>query len=1010
LKTLLSTLGGLSSNYLLQEKVLVVPSFSVGRQIIKAMTLEGIPSLNLRVETVRSLALKLCRPLLNQREIVSDTVAVHLVAGILQQLSAHGKLSYFGALGITPGLSGAMYNAIKELRLAGLTAADLQASTFIRADKGRDVITILEEYLITLNKLGYIDEAELYLLARKQTTVDTATVYIIPENLDVKPVQRTFLEALTSKQFETISFNPVKGLRYPQERFVVRDNGPDSVTPASPNGALGYLYDLVNATNIKVDFGIEMFSAYGETNEVREVIRRIKTGDYPFDQVTIIYTTREPYAQLFYDLSQKLSLPLSFGEGIAINNTRPGKLIAALVEWIKSNYNVAVLYAILTSDYFSVDDENAPSILLVANLLRSAGIGWGRARYLRILAETARGFAGDAKDPNGEKRSQLTWTSNFVEGLFSLIPEAESENRVSYERLISGIAQLILKYAPVKDPFDAEAKQSISETLQTLAVVAVNDTTMYEALTGILRSVQGLRVGKSGPKPGCIHICGYRSGVYAARPYNFVVGLDAARFPGQVKEDPILLDVEKEKLGLALAKEQPKENLYGIVQLLASLTGKITLSFPGFNTVENRSGFPSALLLQVYRLLTGDNAKDYSDLLIYLGNMKGFVPDAGDAMDDTEFWLERTFKGDGVKDALPTAVNVYTGLKAGLEAQASRLNTVFSEFDGKIPVERISIDPRQNPSIIMSCSQLENLAKCPFRYFLRYLLRVEPPLETSFDPGVWLEPKDRGSLLHEIFECFYLELPTGEKPNLERHEQLLYHLAEGLLARKKEELPPPSDVVFEYERREILHSCRIFLASEENVVGTPTYFELSFGMGEKTNGLGELPEAHIRLLDGSVLRLRGRIDRVDLEQDGTFTIIDYKTGGTYLYNARQPFRNGRLLQHSLYAMALEKLLKDSDIFSSPKVTKAGYIFPSLKGEGQRVLYEQVNRQPACEILENLCEILASGSFVMTNDPKDCSYCDYTTVCEPGVFQEFVDDMLGDTGNTELEFFRRLKKI
>jgi hypothetical protein len=74
-----------------------------------------------------------------------------------------------------------------------------------------------------------------------------------------------------------------------------------------------------------------------------------------------------------------------------------------------------------------------------------------------------------------------------------------------------------------------------------------------------------------------------------------------------------------------------------------------------------------------------------------------------------------------------------------------------------------------------------------------------------------------------------------------------------------------------------------------------------------------------------------------------------------------------------------------------------------------VLYEQVNRQPACKILENLCEILASGSFVMTNVPKDCSYCDYTTVCEPGVFQEFVDDMLGDTGNTELEFFRRLKK-
>ncbi len=83
-----------------------------------------------------------------------------------------------------------------------------------------------------------------------------------------------------------------------------------------------------------------------------------------------------------------------------------------------------------------------------------------------------------------------------------------------------------------------------------------------------------------------------------------------------------------------------------------------------------------------------------------------------------------------------------------------------------------------------------------------------------------------------------------------------------MLARKKEEIPPPSEVVFEYERREILGSCRIFLASEENSIGTPTYFELSFGLGEESNGLGELPAARISLPDGRVLKLRGRIDRV----------------------------------------------------------------------------------------------------------------------------------------------------
>jgi len=1003
MNTLLAKLGSICEQKLLQEKILVSPSFDAGRQILQALALAGFSILNLRVETLHSLALKTCRTELNQKRLVSDSVGAHLLDQIVKQLSAQGKLSYFGTLGVTPGLSSALFQAVKELRLAGLTAADLDPSNFICAEKGHDVRLILQEYLSTLSRLDYLDEAELYSLGTK-LPAQSQQLFLIPASLTVKPVQRKFLEALCSNRFEYLGFTPVKSLDFPRERFCPGNTNLDTVRPHAPFAALGRLYDLDPQETIRALPEIAMFRAYGESNEVREVIRRIRAGRYKLDQVTVISTEAEPYSQLMYNLSQSLGLPISFGDGLLLSNTRPGRLVRGLVGWIESDYSVAALYPILSGGCFELAEEKA--LLPAANLLRSAGIGWGRERYGRVLNNMSASLSPESP---AEKRELLNWTRELVAELFYLLPQVDFGGLVNYGDLLRGISGLVEKYAAVRGVFDVEGKQSICESLQTIADTASYNITLKEGLDGVLCSVQGLRVGRSGPQAGRLHVCSLRSGIYPARSCNFVVGLEASKFPGQVKEHPVLLDLEKERLGLALAKERPKQSLYDMVQLLASLNGELTLSYPAYNTSENRTGFPSALLLQVYRLISGDKAKDYSALLAFLGENKGFVPAAGDWMDENELWLERAFTGHEVKQALPKILSRYSGLQAGLHAQACRLESEFGDYDGRVEGVGPDQDPRQNPAKIMSCSQLETLAKCPFKYFLRYLLQVEPPRETGFDPGVWLDAAQRGSLLHLIFELFYRDhLPPGEKPKLAKHEGLLYGLAEKLLARKREEIPPPSEFIFEYERREILESCRVFLASEENAAGTPTYFELSFGMKEESNGLGELPPVRISLPDGQVVRLRGRIDRVDLEQDGSLSILDYKTGSTYLYNPRQPFRSGRLLQHAFYSIALEQLLLDRQIMLNPRVAKAGYLFPSLKGEGQRILYDQGNRRPVYELVENLCGILARGAFVLTNDGDDCKFCDYTLVCEANLFQAAVKDMLGQSSNSALEFFRRLK--
>ena len=59
----------------------------------------------------------------------------------------------------------------------------------------------------------------------------------------------------------------------------------------------------------------------------------------------------------------------------------------------------------------------------------------------------------------------------------------------------------------------------------------------------------------------------------------------------------------------------------------------------------------------------------------------------------------------------------------------------------------------------MSATRLELLAKCPFGYFLRHVLKVKPPEEVDFDRSRWLDPLQRGSLIHEILCAFMTRDP-----------------------------------------------------------------------------------------------------------------------------------------------------------------------------------------------------------------------------------------------------------
>ena len=89
----------------------------------------------------------------------------------------------------------------------------------------------------------------------------------------------------------------------------------------------------------------------------------------------------------------------------------------------------------------------------------------------------------------------------------------------------------------------------------------------------------------------------------------FVAGLNNVRHPGAGTQDPVLLDSERRILNeaialgrLQLAGERPqrtREEFFAMLQRCHSRTDPhITLSFPSFDFLSERDGFPSSTLLR----------------------------------------------------------------------------------------------------------------------------------------------------------------------------------------------------------------------------------------------------------------------------------------------------------------------------------------------------------------------------------------------------------------------------
>jgi ATP-dependent helicase/DNAse subunit B/REP element-mobilizing transposase RayT len=175
--------------------------------------------------------------------------------------------------------------------------------------------------------------------------------------------------------------------------------------------------------------------------------------------------------------------------------------------------------------------------------------------------------------------------------------------------------------------------------------------------------------------------------------------------------------------------------------------------------------------------------------------------------------------------------------------------------------------------LVASAGQLESMAACPFQHFLTYGLRL------AARGGGDVSALDLSELYHETLAAV-VNNALAKKQDLTAlpHEQVaaLAKREAAKIAKSLRQKVFVDDARGEYLLRYVGRMLEMILATLREQLGrgqfAPFYAEAKFGPNDKVKS----PE--IALPGGKVLRLRGKIDRVDRSADGALAVHDYRMG------------------------------------------------------------------------------------------------------------------------------------
>lgn len=473
--SIIDNLEKLFNKYRMQEKVILINNLKKGDKILKLLSCSNY--INLTTKKIEDIATESIKHILikDNKEIISEIKCMNIIKKILKNLKQNNQLKYFKDiileveseegkfkdLLIDNEIAKLFYNLMIELKLEKV---DLKLTDkFYENNKLIDIDTILKIYNEELKNQNYLDKADVHILALENGNLDKQKnkKYI---NLYDETISKVELEILDK----------------------IMEKNSDEIKITSNNTIENILEKIKIRTEKDADY-INLFRGYGESNELYEIVRKIKEisqskseSPIKFEDIAIYHTDDEKYTHRMYELSQLMDIPVKFEEGISISYKKEANLIYKLVEWVKSDYRDDILYELVNYLYL----EDGISQHDIQNMLNKFNIGFGKERYKKVISKQIEELNKKIKELNDERQEQVEKfkDENYknIKSIADKLINNCKNNKIKLEEVIECLNDVLKIFKLKKDDNifkilkELKGKESISDKKQLLSEYGIS--------------------------------------------------------------------------------------------------------------------------------------------------------------------------------------------------------------------------------------------------------------------------------------------------------------------------------------------------------------------------------------------------------------------------------------------------------------------------------------------------------------------------------------------------------
>jgi ATP-dependent helicase/nuclease subunit B len=693
-----------------------------------------------------------------------------------------------------------------------------------------------------------------------------------------------------------------------------------------------------------------IFSASSESLECVEIARRavdLASSGIAFDDMAVLARDAARMQPLLEEAFTRAGIPAFFSRG-CVRPSSAGRALLLLLQCAAEG-----LPATRFLEYLSL--AQAPSVRSHGweRLIVNASVVGGLSRWRRRL-EALR----INPDNKPERVKQIEELENFALPLLEKLSVLPTQ--ATWGEWLEHIADLAESF--IRTP------QKLLEFFDELTPLSlIGPVDLQEIITLLDQHLRTFRETSDGARYGKVFIGAIEDARGMSFHCVFLPGLCEGVFPRPLREDPLLLNEERERYGIPKIDEDQEREL--LKQAAACASGRLIASYSRIDLATGRARVPSLYAYDVLRAARG-HAFDPGELQKHAeSNVETTLAwpaphDLTNAIDDTEYdlaLLRAPFESHiAVEGAAAYLATINPLTLDVLRNRWRRWHTWWHATDGIFEeIEaQLALKDRQLTERAYSPTALQQFAICPYRFYLDSIVTLKPLAEAA--AAQRMDPRTRGSIFHRVQERIMREL-TFPTDDLNAAYAALDEATREIAADEAAVNPPAIPRVWQQELNRLHADLRGWLAEYVRIARDwhPVAIEHRF---ETT------------VFDR--YKILGAIDVVEQHTSGLRRVVDHKTGAPPRDKPHY-LGKGEVLQPVLYALAAEQEL------GKPVPTGRLY-YATLRGNYQTIDIS-VNdgaRQQIQNLLTQIDDAIDHGEFHTCPRTDACQFCDYTPICGP----------------------------